>query len=215
MPRYNRHTNPAFGVSTDGWTQSGTKAAIARNGGGTFERPGGGVGWLADARSNGSSRPAFWTTGSLGGLTPVVESETYTVSIYAYQGSGATRNQRLDVDMVNASGSVVRSVAATVAGANNVWHRLSASVTVQPGETHISTYLAFLVGGATPVDNTYVAATQAMIEDSAVLGDYRDGDYEGWQWNGTPGLSMSQEIPEPEPEPTSFGSGFLALLLTE
>lgn len=194
MARYNRNPNPALDNNITGWSVQNTKLALRRVA--TASRPdNGAAGFIGDARSNGTARARIWTSGVGQGLAPVVVGNYYWVSIWVYQGSGATQNVRLDVDACNSSGAYVSTAAGSpvVAVPNNTMTRISHAVLIPSGISYLSTYVEFY----TTVDNTYVAVSSAMVEDTvfgSTLPNYRDGGYTGWNWTGTAGNSQSRNL---------------------
>lgn len=194
MARYNRNQNPAFDNNTTGWTQQGTKAALRRVTG--FARPDGVTGCIGDCRSNLGNAVAINTTGTTTGLAPVTPGQTYTISVYVYQGSGAAMNVRVDFDQCNSSGVYVSTKGAptpSVSVPSATWTRITNTQTVDSGIAYISTYALFGIG-TLPADNTYIAITCTMVEDGATSTNYRDGNSSGWAWTGTAGNSTSQDL---------------------
>lgn len=190
MARYNRHVNPAFQNNTTGWTASNIQAALRRiASAGPL-----GSGFIADGTSVSGTRPNIRTTGSGGGLAPVTPGETYTLSVYVYQGSGATRTCEIHADFVHPTNGVRTDATAAFNVPNQTWTRLTVTATAAAGETQLSLWAGFWFTGTIPPGAHYIAVSNAMVEDGTSSPNYRDGNSPGWAWTGTAGNSQSRDL---------------------
>lgn len=184
--RYNRVPRPWFG---SGWKTSRTRAALRQI---MSTRGDGTSGYIGDAYTSGTSSSVIQNTAT-DGMAAVSPGKEYTASIYVYQGSGVTKNIRVDIDNTNSAGGWVSTwngAGKTVAVRNATWTRVEQTAVIPDGVAYLDIFSFFDIRR----DNTYIAVSCPMVEDGPSSPNYRDGGYSGWEWTGTAGASPSRSV---------------------
>jgi len=169
-------TNPKCAVDTTGWTNA-SLPIMAR-----VALPSGAIPGVADAGAdtalrctgNAADDAAFPTAA-------VVNGSTYRFSVYVYIASNSATGIRLIVQSAAFVTIATSSTLATV----GAWTRLDVSFAAAASETY-NFKIAQNGAGAT---DFYV--TGAMVELSASLNGYFDGDTPGCDWSGANHASTS------------------------
>lgn len=176
-PCFQNNSGDALGGGTD-WT--GVGIAVLKIGSASHL-----TGFSQEAAFGNTSGAT--TANGLFHSVPVVSGRTYTFSAYCI---AANSSFQMGLDVLDAGG-VLKGSSATNAG--NVLTRLSVTVTA----TATATW-KFAVNKRTSGDNTATGAllhfSGVLIEQSASVLPFFDGDFAGCQWSGTPHDSTSESL---------------------
>ncbi|MFF4417077.1 hypothetical protein ACFYY8_31540 [Streptosporangium sp. NPDC001559] len=171
--RRNLCLNPALDVDTTGWSGGSAPTRVTVSG---FDRAN-----AAEYTTSGSycSTAATATNAVTVGLS-------YTLSIYARTSVFNVNSGTLFVEWVNGSGGGFGYPSSGFTMTANTVTRLSITATAPSGAVAARLIVDGVNFSINPAD-----FTMALIEESADLGAYFDGNTAGAAWDGTPGLSSS------------------------
>lgn len=168
--RHNSCRNPAAGVDAAGW--SGETTPPTRQSVTGFGRP------FAVQYVSGT----FMRT-TVGAAAP---GQAYTLSLYVRPSNGFAAGGSIYIEWRDSSNAVISYSNSSYTLTANTVTRASITATAPAGT---ATAQAILDGANYSV--TVVEATMLLIEQTASLLGYFDGDSPGGAWDGTPGSSSS------------------------
>ena len=197
--RRNRHVNPRVGVDTNGWSAWLSGGAYSSS-----RQTSGGPAGIADTWWRGvvttapTGSPAIvHTRGSGVNSVPVTASTAYTFSAYAIASRVPSSGVRIDIQWLTSSGASISTVSSTNAAMTaSTWQRVSHTATAPANAAFARPSVSFSGPQGVWVTNDTFGATAVLIEQSAVLAAYFDGDqpdgggYEA-AWAGTAHASES------------------------
>ncbi|MEV8637768.1 hypothetical protein AB0395_39590 [Streptosporangium sp. NPDC051023] len=171
--RRNLCLNPALDVDTTGWGGGSTPTRVTVSG---FDRTN-----AAEYTTSGS----YCSTAATA-TNAVTVGATYTLSAYARANVFNVNSGALYVEWINAGGGGFGYPSAGFTLTANTVTRLSITATAPSGAVACRLILDSINFSINPADFTMV-----LIEESAALGTYFDGNTANAVWDGTAGLSSS------------------------
>lgn len=182
--RRNYHTNPGLKVDLTFFSGNSVATVGRVTGGGVFGGPCGVVDF------GGTGVAALY-----GPTIPVVAGQVWTLSTYVRSGGSTPATGRTTALRVIWSDNT--NISSTTVNLTSDYVRLSVTVTVPAGVTTMQPGLLYTGTGVT---GSRAVWSSWLVERTATLGDYFDGDtadsgpaelVEIYQWAGTSGLSES------------------------
>jgi hypothetical protein len=171
--RHNTCPNPALSVNATGWSGSAVPTRAAVSG---FLRP-----WAA------RYVPVSFIETPRAAVAPGL---VWTLSLYAQLNSAfATVSISSYIAWYNASGGSIQFDTLSLPQlANGVTTRL-----VRTGTAPALAATASLIFDGTGSLHNWIDFTAMLVEQTDGANPYADGDSDGWEWDGTSGLSSSSE----------------------
>ncbi|MER7500456.1 hypothetical protein AB0L05_27740 [Nonomuraea pusilla] len=167
--RHNRCVNPALGADDSGWGGEAPPARVAVTG---FGRA-----WAAQ-----------YTTGTYLRTAPgaVTPGRTYTLSVYVRPSNSWSTGGNTYIEWHDQFGAVLGYTGGTYTITDQVVSRASYTAAAPDNAA-----TAQLILDGVNYSVTVVDATMVLIEETAALLGYFDGDTPGATWDGAPGSSPS------------------------
>lgn len=167
--RHNACINPALDNDATGWGGETTPTRQAVTG---FDRP----------------FAAQYTTGTFlrtagGAVTPGL---SYALSVYVRPSNAFSAGGNIYIEWRDVANGVISFSQSTYTLTSGIVSRASFAATAPSG----AATAALILDGANYVV-TLLDATMALVEQTAALDDYFDGNSSGGSWDGTPGNSPS------------------------
>lgn len=186
LSRTNAVLNPSIEVNTTNWTTEPGASVPVRSTAQAFS----GVASLRVVQATATAIIVMTTPAA---RTPVVPGLVYTLSAYV-RNMTASSQYRIELDWFNGATSLVSSRGSDTIVPTGAWTRISVTATAPATATVVGVYVSSVL--PIPASGVAVNFDAFLLEQSATLGTYFDGDTESsparvQSWTGTPSNSSS------------------------